>query len=153
LTIERPKRIQRRRTKGWRIPAGAVYVGRPTKWGNPFSLEAFGDAAIPRYRSFLVEKIKAGALDLAELRGKDLACWCSPGALCHADVLLDRANGFYDSGVESLSDADLKRRLRLTTPLEESQDAARELDRREVIWRLNRAAISDLLGLCRRAAV
>lgn len=153
MTIERPKRIQRRRTKGWRIPAGAVYVGRPTKWGNPFSLEAFGDAAIPRYRSFLVEKIKAGALDLAELRGKDLACWCSPGALCHADVLLDRANGFYDSGVESLSDADLKRRLRLTTPLEESQDAARELDRREVIWRLNRAAISDLLGLCRRAAV
>ena len=30
-----PKRIQRRRTKGWRMPAGAIYVGRPTKWGNP----------------------------------------------------------------------------------------------------------------------
>ena len=31
-----PKRIQRRRTAGWRMPEGAVYVGRPTRWGNPF---------------------------------------------------------------------------------------------------------------------
>lgn len=31
-----PERIQRRRTKGWTMPSGAVYVGRPTKWGNPF---------------------------------------------------------------------------------------------------------------------
>ena len=31
-----PQRIQRQRTKGWRMPEGAVYVGRPTKWGNPF---------------------------------------------------------------------------------------------------------------------
>lgn len=33
-----PDRIQRRRTKGWRMPAGAVYVGRPSKWGNPFHI-------------------------------------------------------------------------------------------------------------------
>ena len=32
----RPKRIQRMRTKGWRMPAGAIYVGRPTRWGNPY---------------------------------------------------------------------------------------------------------------------
>ena len=32
------KRIQRKRTKGWRMPPGAIYVGRPTKWGNPFYL-------------------------------------------------------------------------------------------------------------------
>jgi hypothetical protein len=31
-----PKRIQRKRTKGWRMPEGAVYVGRPTIFGNPF---------------------------------------------------------------------------------------------------------------------
>lgn len=31
-----PKRIQRKRTKGWRMPEGAVYVGRPTLFGNPF---------------------------------------------------------------------------------------------------------------------
>jgi len=33
-----PQRIQRKRTKGWRMPVGAVYVGRPTKWGNPFAI-------------------------------------------------------------------------------------------------------------------
>ena len=33
-----PKRIQRRRTKGWRMPEGAVYVGRGSKWGNPLML-------------------------------------------------------------------------------------------------------------------
>jgi hypothetical protein len=32
-----PERIQRKRTKGWRMPEGAVYVGRPTIFGNPFS--------------------------------------------------------------------------------------------------------------------
>lgn len=34
-----PKRIQRRRTKGWRMPEGAVYVGRPSLWGNPFPVD------------------------------------------------------------------------------------------------------------------
>lgn len=32
-----PKRIQRRRTKGWRMPPNCVYVGRPTWFGNPFT--------------------------------------------------------------------------------------------------------------------
>lgn len=35
-----PKRIQRKRTKGWRMPEGVVYVGRPTLWGNPFTVHA-----------------------------------------------------------------------------------------------------------------
>jgi hypothetical protein len=34
------KRIQRKRTKGWRMPPNAVYVGRPTQWGNPYRLVA-----------------------------------------------------------------------------------------------------------------
>ncbi|MFI6639977.1 DUF4326 domain-containing protein [Streptomyces sp. NPDC050504] len=33
-----PTRIQRRRTKGWTAPEGAVYVGRPTRWANPFTV-------------------------------------------------------------------------------------------------------------------
>ncbi|QHO91055.1 hypothetical protein CWT12_06585 [Actinomyces sp. 432] len=33
-----PRRIQRRRTRGWRMPGGAVYVGRPSRWGNPFAV-------------------------------------------------------------------------------------------------------------------
>lgn len=36
--MSEPKRIQRKRTKGWRMPEGAVYVGRPSKWGNPFTV-------------------------------------------------------------------------------------------------------------------
>lgn len=35
-----PQRIQRQRSKGWMMPEGAVYVGRPTKWGNPFVVGA-----------------------------------------------------------------------------------------------------------------
>ena len=43
-----PERIQRRRTKGWRLPAGAVYVGRPTRWGNPFGYrQPTGLARVP----------------------------------------------------------------------------------------------------------
>jgi hypothetical protein len=46
-----PKRIQRKRTKGWRMPEGAVYVGRPTKWGNPFDVATYGrDLAIRNFR-------------------------------------------------------------------------------------------------------
>ena len=34
----KPKRIQRKRAKGWRTPDGAIYVGRPTRYGNPFKI-------------------------------------------------------------------------------------------------------------------
>lgn len=109
-----PKRIQRKRTKGWRMPEGAVYVGRPTVWGNPFIVEApticsecgyqsddgmTAEQAVQSYRHHLtypqnligytmptVEAIQH------ELRGKDLACWCPLGQPCHADVLLELAN-------------------------------------------------------------
>jgi len=37
-----PKRIQRKRTRGWKMPKNTVYVGRPTKWGNPFKLTPDG---------------------------------------------------------------------------------------------------------------
>jgi hypothetical protein len=39
--MSEPKRIQRKRTKGWRMPEGAVYVGRPSRWGNPWAIETF----------------------------------------------------------------------------------------------------------------
>jgi len=43
-----PQRIQRRRAKGWRMPDGAVYVGRPSKWGNPFRFGTYtGLARVP----------------------------------------------------------------------------------------------------------
>ncbi len=85
-----PKRVQRKRTKGWRMPdrRHAVYVGRPTIWGNPFK----GEGAVERYRAELLADPTAGEI-LQALRGKDLVCWCALDAPCHADVLLELANG------------------------------------------------------------
>ena len=92
--MSEPKRIQRRRTKGWRMPEGAVYVGRPTKWGNPWRRHSdeTDDQMLVRYLRHVLRLIESGALDISELRGKDLACWCPLDAPCHADFLLRLAN-------------------------------------------------------------
>ena len=115
-----PKRIQRKREKGWRMPEGAVYVGRPTKWGNPWKV---GDLtftvdvgtfvhgqplplhpmsateACERYRGSVFDlywpdddEVSIGERAAVELRGRDLACWCPLDQPCHADVLLEIAN-------------------------------------------------------------
>jgi hypothetical protein len=100
-----PKRIQRQRTKGWRMPEGAVYVGRPTRWGNPWflgsplighrpdSTDWDGDDIVRWYRLWVHEHaLAADPSFLDTLRGRDLACWCSLDQPCHADVLLELAN-------------------------------------------------------------
>jgi hypothetical protein len=91
-----PKRIQRQRTKGWRMPEGAVYVGRPTKWGNPWRTRDWtAEESIEMFESLLRLLLKGGLIDssyLAPLQGKDLACWCPSDKPCHADVLLGLAN-------------------------------------------------------------
>jgi len=97
---QKPTRIQRKRSAGWRMPAEAVYVGRPTRWGNPFSLAEVAAEGLPtaaaivveQYREYLAANPALVAQAVAELRGKDLACWCKVGAPCHADVLLELAN-------------------------------------------------------------
>ena len=120
-----PRRIQQRRTKGWRKPEGAIAVGRGTKWGNPMTMQQYraveqelGEARIldaevraeltVAFRSLITYgpdsgywtpgtfqaalTIRAG-LDAGELAGKDLMCWCPLDQPCHADVLLELANG------------------------------------------------------------
>lgn len=95
-----PKRVQRKRTKGFRLPVGCVYVGRPTKWGNPYRIGdvLHDDAQQPLTREDTVMLFKAfpaqefEPTELAKLRGKDLACWCPLSRPCHADVLLEIAN-------------------------------------------------------------
>jgi hypothetical protein len=84
-----PKRIRLSRKKGWRKPDGAIVVARPTRWGNPFPV-VDGDrgAAVEQYRAWL----PTSGPDPAELRGRDLACWCPLDGPCHADVLLELAN-------------------------------------------------------------
>lgn len=95
-----PVRIQRKRTKGWRMSENTVVVGRPGKWGNPFVVGRDGDAAmcVAKYRQWLINTTPeafAATLDRmrAQLGGKNLACWCPLDRPCHADVLLELANG------------------------------------------------------------
>ena len=95
-----PVRIQRRRTKGWRMPKGAVYVGRPTRWGNrwrvdePLGREFLWDAETVT-ELYRLDITKRGYDDESDrqrlaafvepLRGHDLVCWCPLDQPCHAD--------------------------------------------------------------------
>jgi hypothetical protein len=147
-----PQRIQRKRTKGWRMPEGAVYVGRGSYWGNPFgplrtprALARVPAVDHPEHEWEFEGRISANGMRhdyhhpggrvtevhvrwmtaaesvecyrallhgdgrwpldfahsgrnhphlsrVAEVAGKDLACWCPLSSPCHADVLLELAN-------------------------------------------------------------
>lgn len=71
-----------------------VYIGRPSKWGNPFQIGPDGnrEEVIAKYRAYLEKNVVLKAQTKRELRGKVLACWCAPNA-CHGDVLAEVANG------------------------------------------------------------
>jgi hypothetical protein len=105
-----PLRVQLRRAKGWRMPPNTVKVDRTTEYGNPFIV---GEHGTREYCIELYELLALGLLCVSveracvdrqraaveamakaqrELKGKNLACWCPPGAACHADVLLLIAN-------------------------------------------------------------
>ncbi|TBR15150.1 MAG: DUF4326 domain-containing protein [Rugosibacter sp.] len=91
--MSRPVRIQLRRIKGWKIPRNTISVARPGQWGNPYSVADYGrELAVYKYRLKLEGMKAINALDLSELRGKNLACWCTLEEACHADVLLEMAN-------------------------------------------------------------
>lgn len=93
-------RIQLKRTKGWRMPPNTVKVDRSTKWGNPWKgggticggRRLSAKDAVGLFRESAIAGELFDADELTELRGKNLACWCKPGAPCHADVLLEIAN-------------------------------------------------------------
>lgn len=96
--MSQPQRIQRKRTKGWKAPEGAVYVGRGSVFGNPFTTAEYGDNAAGWFQGWLEgkfmyhyeqERRREILRRLPELRGKTLMCWCRPGAVCHADVLIE----------------------------------------------------------------
>ena len=115
----KPVRIQRKREAGWTKPKGAVYVGRPSVYGNPFAPKIIPgwatmtrQIAVDEYRRWLLHRhgttmkdgqivcwcFQHGSRDtvwgmIPELRGKDLMCWCPETQPCHADVLLELANG------------------------------------------------------------
>ena len=106
-----PKRIQLKRTKGWRKPDGCIVVARPSRWGNPYRWEDYrGDyesetdavlrwMAVQDFKGMLegnwgtAHKYPTEKLIRLHLRGHDLGCWCPLSDACHADVLLQIANG------------------------------------------------------------
>ena len=106
--MTRPLRIQLSRKKGWRMPPNTVKVDRTTVWGNRWHYDYAGGAAyaVDCFRRWIAgEKVGAMKPPTAEflealranLRGKNLACWCAlpkPGEpdICHAAVLLEIAN-------------------------------------------------------------
>ena len=100
-----PVRVQRQRTLGWRMPEGAVYVGRPTLYGNPWRPQDAAGWGVPpaqrqawaaeQYDREVTAWVALGgswAAGVELLRGKDLACWCPLDLACHADTLLRLAN-------------------------------------------------------------
>jgi len=95
--VTRPKRVQLSRKRGWRKPVNTVVVSRPSRWGNPFAMQDPDDRArvVALYRDFIFRPENAALREAArrELSGKNLACWCPIDGPCHADVLLEVANG------------------------------------------------------------
>lgn len=99
-----PRRIQRRRVKGWRLPANAVSITRPGRFGNPYkigelSYDVAGDTyeitkenCLTLFERYAIARQEAEPEWLATLRGKDLACFCKEGNACHGDILLRLAN-------------------------------------------------------------
>lgn len=95
MNEQRKPRVINRHREG--IPLGAVYIGRPTKWENPFpigpgctreqSLERFRDHV--RCNPHLIEQAKL------ELAGRDLVCFCKPKA-CHGDIWFEVLAGEFD---------------------------------------------------------
>src|SRR5690349_10043109 len=109
-TFLRPRRVQLRRMRGWRMPANTVKVDRTTRFGNPFSIEVYGrEKAVALHRAWITDERGSPPISskllrdlearrtevisaLPSLRGKNLACWCplpEPGKpdICHAALL------------------------------------------------------------------
>lgn len=71
-----------------------VYIGRPSKWGNPYSHKdgtlaqfkvATREEAVLKYKEYLIHHPEL-LRELPKLRNKTLGCWCAPQA-CHGDVI------------------------------------------------------------------
>lgn len=84
-------RVLNKRTD--KIPADAVYIGRPSKWGNPFVIGKDGDreAVVLKHLNWLKGQPAIVEQARRELKGRDLVCFCSPQS-CHGDLLLFIAN-------------------------------------------------------------
>ena len=126
MTPARPVRLRLSRAKGFNLQAAslalnglpAVVVSRPSRWGNPLKVGARVECpdygivipeitpklAVELFREVWARRLEDGPAAQAVLkgvRGKNLACWCALDAPCHADVLLELANGPHCEAVEA----------------------------------------------------
>ena len=81
------------RDVGKRTTDSQIYVGRRTKWGNPWKIGESGtrEEVVELFRLYILDVLEKQPEFLDPLRGKDLVCWCAP-LQCHADILLELAN-------------------------------------------------------------
>ena len=97
-------RIQRRRDCPWQTTPPAIYVGRPSRFGNPFRVGIDGTAreCVQFYEAHYVDDVAYRATVRRLLAGKVLACWCKLDQPCHGDVLLNWANACFHPGAPGL---------------------------------------------------
>ena len=71
-----------------------VYIGRPTKWGNPFTIGKDGtrEQVIEKYKEWVQHQSDL-MNSLGELKGKVLGCWCKPKK-CHGDILVELSENY-----------------------------------------------------------
>lgn len=76
-----------------RTAKSGIYIGRPTKWGNPFVIGVDGDRndVVRKFEEYILENPVLMQAAKDELKGKDLVCFCAPLS-CHGDVLMRIAN-------------------------------------------------------------
>jgi len=88
-----------------------VYIGRPSKWGNPYThikdkntkaefIVSTRKEAIEKYREYILNSPEL-LKDLWELKDKKLGCWCKPSKSCHGDILVELIN-IYCNNKQSL---------------------------------------------------
>ena len=98
-TFSSPPKVYNKHHKN--APADAIYIGRPSKWGNPYSHLPNGtlaefivgsrDEAVDGYKVWVRSQPELVAAIKKELKGKSVICWCAPHR-CHGDVLIEIAN-------------------------------------------------------------
>lgn len=87
-------RVLNKRTATAKEIANAVYIGRPSAWGNPFQIGSHGTRkdVVAKHRAWVCHQPDLVAAAKVELRGRDLLCFCAPEE-CHGDTWLEIANG------------------------------------------------------------
>lgn len=110
--MSEPTRIQRKRTRDWRKPEGAVYVGRGSEFGNNYQVKKYENIAWVVYNKFLdstfgpyadkrianaravelFERDQLPGMDVSGLRGKTVMCFCGLDMPCHGDSIICKAN-------------------------------------------------------------